>query len=192
MSLSSSITTIICLIVTALAAVVGHAAARPTRPCRACCGIGSQRGRRGRWAGHCAACRGSGQRDRWSTTVLVVVSRGRWLPRSGTVVRGHQHGQGYRFAGRHPGGRWRAAPDPDDTRLCALAERRVPAAERMVERCEAHEAARGLVKLWTFVREAAARRALRRVVEAAERHRDALAEHQGGYRAGTRRRVSRP
>lgn len=116
---------------------------------------------------------------RGSDLALRRSERGRWLPRSGTVARGRQHGQGYVFAGRAPGGRWRAAPDPDDTRLAALRERRVPGAQRHVERHErAHQAAHAREK----VDVGAARRALRRAEDAAERHALALADHQGGYR----------
>jgi len=175
------------IIVTGLAALFGAAVRRPSRPCLTCAGLGLTRGERGRWGRICGRCRGGGQLDTWAARTLVALSRGRWAPPGGTVARGRQHAQGYRLAGRHPGGRWRAAPDPDDTRLAALREVRVPAAQRLLDRRQsAHEAAHGLVKVWTWARVAAARRGLHRATEAAEAHAVALADNAGGYR-GRRR-----
>ncbi len=120
--------------------------------------------------------------------MLVAATRGRWLPRAGAAAAGRMHGQGFVFAGRHPGGRWRALGDPPDTRLVAMREHRVPAAVRLVGRREAALArARGVARLLAWARLAAARRALRRAEQAAEDHASALAEHDGGYRGASRR-----
>jgi hypothetical protein len=160
----------------------------PSRGCRTCGGLGLIRGERGRWARFCDRCNGSGQVDSMATRALVAATRGRVLPRSGTVARGRQHGQGYRFAGRSAGGRWIAAADPDDTRLAALVGRRIPACEHRVERREAaHDAARGLRRIGTAARLAMARRALRKAEDAAERHRAALESNSAGYRRAARR-----
>lgn len=176
------------VIVGGLAALTGAAVRRPSRPCLTCAGLGLTRGERGRWGRICARCRGGGQLDTWAARTLVALSRGRWAPPGGTVAHGRQHAQGYRLAGRHPGGRVRFAPDPDDTRLAALRDVRVPAAQRRVERRRAaHTTAQGLARALTWIRLAAARRALRRATEAAEQHRDALADHCAGYRAAARR-----
>lgn len=176
-------------------AVSGYAVVRlvqpSSHPCRACDGLGVRRGHRGRWAGFCSRCRGSGQVDSIGARLLVSVTRGRVLPAAGAAAPGAvQHGQGYRFAGSRPGRRgsnWVAAPDPADTRLAALEDRRIPALERRVERREAALAGSGgLVWLAERARLAAARRALRRARDAAERHRAALEVNAGGYRARRR------
>ncbi|MER5671923.1 hypothetical protein [Pseudonocardia alni] len=167
---------------------LGLRLAEPSRDCRACRGLGLERGARGRFTRFCRRCRGSGRVDGLVRRALVVVTRGRVLPEAGSVAPGgRQHGQGVRFNGRFPGGRWRAAPDPDDTRLAALERWRVPAAQRRVDRAAAHAVgARGLPWVIALVRRAAARRALRRAEDAAERHRLALSEHLAGYRRKAR------
>jgi hypothetical protein len=122
---------------------------------------------------------GGGRVDTWPLRMLVAVIRGRVLPRAGTVAHGVQHGQGYRFAGRRPGGRWVAAPDPDDTRWprCGSGGSR-PAAGRAAPGAAPRRRA-GAVKLWIWARLAAAR--------AAERHAEALADRQAECRAAARR-----
>lgn len=188
MSPTGWIMTVLGVLGVALAALAGHAVRRPTRPCGTCAGVGIRRGRRGRWASHCGRCRGSGQVDGWSTTALVGLTRGRWLPRAGSAAEGRMHGTGYVFAGSHPGGAWRALDDPADTRLRALADRRVPAAERRVQRREAaHTSAQGLARVWTWLRLVVARRTLRRATQAAERHAYAIADRAAGYRGAARR-----
>ena len=173
-----------------------------SKPCRRCAGIGTQRAPRGtpqggRWAAHCTACRGSGRVDGLMRRVLVAATKGRVLPDSGTVAPGGRtHAQGVVFDGRHPGGRWRARADPVDTRAEAIEGRRLPAAERAVERAEARLAAASVMgKVAALVRLAVARRRLRKTEDLAERHRLDLADHSAvGYRrmAGRGRAVTRP
>jgi len=179
-----SLTGLVLTILATAATVVGLFSLLPdSHACRSCDGIGTRRGANGRWATHCRTCRGSGQRDSLVTRALVVITRGRHLPGAGSAATGHMHGPGYVFAGRRPGGAWRADGDPADTRLEAIERRRVPALERRVERREAAvEQARGIGWAMARARLAAARRALRRARSAAEDHRAALMANGGGYR----------
>lgn len=164
----------------------------PSRDCRACAGLGLERGARGRFARFCRRCRGSGRVDGLVRRALVVVTRGGVLPEGGAVAPGgRQHGQGFRFAGRHSGGRYRLAADPDDTRLLAIEGRRLPRAGRRVEQAEQRlAAARALAKIPAAVRLGAARWRLRRAERLRDAHRLDLEIGSAGYRrrAGRGRR----
>ncbi|MER5674780.1 hypothetical protein [Pseudonocardia alni] len=164
----------------------------PSKPCSRCDGIGTRRGARGRWAAHCPACRGGGRVDGAIRRALVAISRGAVLPQAGTVAPGgRMHGPGYVFSGRGRSGRWRAAADPDDTRVLTLEGRRLPRAQRRVEQAEARlAAARALAKIPAAVRLAGARWRLRRAERLRDDARLDLADHTAGYRrrAGRGRR----
>ncbi|MER5671132.1 hypothetical protein [Pseudonocardia alni] len=154
--------------------------AEKTRACRACDGIGLTRGPRGRWAGACRSCRGSGQTDSVATRVLVVATRGRWLPPGGTTARGHMaHWQTVTFNGRAPGGAWRSKADPPDSRMVTLTERLIPFRQRQLDRREAARSrARGLGVLVAALRLVLARRALARAERRRDEHAQALADNE--------------
>lgn len=121
--------------------------------------------------------------------MLVAVTRGGVLPQAGTAAPGgRMHGPGYVFSGRGRSGRWRAAPDADDTRLAAIEGRRLPRAERRVETAEQRlAAARALAKVSAAVRLGAARWRLRRAERLRDDARLDLDDHTAGYRRRIRR-----